>query len=125
MGINDLPRDMLASDRDYLDSAEDFSAAHPAVIKAIRQVVQAAAAGNCPVCVCGEDAGGPGFVRLLVGLGVRELSVSPTRSGRVRHGLRQTEAREATRLADAALQCDSLREVSELLQQTRPAAARA
>jgi phosphotransferase system enzyme I (PtsI) len=124
IGTNDLTQYMLASDRDYADSVEDLSASHPAVIRAIRQVVQAAAAGKCPLCVCGEDAGDPDFARLLVGLGVRELSVSPTRSGRVRHVLRQIEARDATKLADEALQCDSLREVRELLHQTRPVGSR-
>ena len=124
IGTNDLTQYMLASDRDCADSVEDLSASHPAVIRAIRQVVEAAAARQCPVCVCGEDAGDPDFARLLIGLGVRELSVSPTRSGKVRHVLRQIEARDATKLAAAALRCDSLREVRQLLHQTRPESGR-
>jgi phosphoenolpyruvate-protein phosphotransferase len=120
IGTNDLTQYMLASDRDCEDVPDDFSAGHPAVIKAIHQVVQAAAARQCPVCVCGEDAGDPDFARLLVGLGVRELSISPSRTGKVRHVLRQIEVGDATKLAAAALQCDSLQDVRQLLQQTRP-----
>ena len=51
----------------------------PLVLRTIAQVLQAAAAGNCPVSICGEDPGDPAFAGLLVGLGARELSLSPAR----------------------------------------------
>ncbi|MEQ9379656.1 MAG: phosphoenolpyruvate--protein phosphotransferase, partial [Pirellulales bacterium] len=74
IGTNDLAQYMLAADRDLAEAPDDCTAMHPAVLRAIKQVVQAAEKWQCPVCVCGEEAGDVDFACLLVGLGIRELS---------------------------------------------------
>jgi phosphoenolpyruvate-protein kinase (PTS system EI component) len=85
------------------------------VLRAIRQIIKAAAAKACPVSVCGEEAGEPDFACLLVGLGVRELSLSPGRAASVRHALRTVRCQDMENLAHKALGCSNPEEVRELL----------
>ena len=66
IGTNDLTQYMLAADRDLAEGTDDCTAMHPAVLRAIKQVVEAAEKRQCPVCVCGEEAGDAGL-RLLAG----------------------------------------------------------
>jgi phosphotransferase system enzyme I (PtsI) len=115
IGTNDLTQYMLALDRDEAELSEACTPWHPLVLRAIRQVIKAAAAKDRPVCVCGEEAGEPGFACLLAGLGVRELSLSPGRAARVRHALRGVRCRDAEEVAHKALGCSSPEEVRERL----------
>jgi phosphoenolpyruvate-protein kinase (PTS system EI component) len=115
IGTNDLTQYMLASDRDAADRTADCTPMHPAVLRAIKRVIEAAAAKQRPVCVCGEDAGDAGFACLLVGLGIRELSMSPARSAAVRQRLRNIDCRSARHLAAEALRCGAPEEVRLLL----------
>ena len=116
IGTNDLTQYMLAADRDLAEGIDDCTATHPAVLRAIRQIVEAAERRQCPVCVCGEEAGDPSFACLLVGLGVRELSLTPTRAAAVRDMLRDITCVDARELADLALQCRTPQQVRELFQ---------
>jgi phosphoenolpyruvate-protein phosphotransferase len=113
IGTNDLTQYMLALDRDEAELSEECTPWHPAVLRAISQVLRAAAAKDCPVCVCGEEAGEPDFACLLVGLGVRELSLSPGRAARVRQALRSVRCRDMEELAQQALGCSTPQEVRE------------
>jgi phosphoenolpyruvate-protein kinase (PTS system EI component) len=116
IGTNDLTQYMLAVDRDLSEAKDDCTAMHPAVLRAIKQVVEAAKKRQCPVCVCGEEAGDAAFACLLVGLGVRELSLSPSRAAAVRHALRHIDCHDALEVADEALHCRTPRQVRDLLQ---------
>ena len=115
IGTNDLTQYMLAADRDLSEGTDDCTAMHPAVLRAIKQIVQVSDRWNRPVCVCGEEAADADFARLLVGLGVRELSLSPSRAAATRQAIRRTDSRQATELAELALQCRSPSEVRALL----------
>lgn len=117
IGTNDLTQYMLATDRSAADLTDDCTPWHPAVLRAIKRVVEAAAAKNCPVCVCGEEAGVPDFACLLVGLGVRELSMTPVRAAAVRHALRNIDCHTMQEIADQALCCGTPKEVRQLLAQ--------
>jgi phosphoenolpyruvate-protein kinase (PTS system EI component) len=116
IGTNDLTQYMLAADRDLAEGTDDCTAMHPAVLRAIQQIVQAAERRQCPVSVCGEEAGDPNFACLLVGLGVRELSLTPARAAAVRHRLRDIAYAHARELAAWALQCRTPQQVQELFQ---------
>ena len=120
IGTNDLTQYMLAADRDLSEAKDDCTAMHPAVLRAIKQVVEAAEKRQCPVCVCGEEAGDADFACLLVGLGVRELSLSPARAAAVRHALRHIDCHDALEVADEALHCRTPRQVRDLLQRLGP-----
>ncbi|MFM8359321.1 MAG: putative PEP-binding protein, partial [Verrucomicrobiota bacterium] len=88
-----------------------FAPSHPAVLSLIRMTVQAARTHGRWVGVCGETAGDPVLVPLLVGLGVNELSASPSVLPAVKFLLRRLRRGEAARLVETALQCDTAAEV--------------
>ena len=67
----------LAVDRTNERVADLFAPAHPAVLKLVRDVVRAGRRRDVPISCCGEAAGDIEFAVLLLGLGVRTLSVSP------------------------------------------------
>jgi phosphoenolpyruvate-protein kinase (PTS system EI component) len=117
LGTSDLTQYMLAADRDLAEVTDNCTAMHPAVLRAIKQVIEAAEKRQCPVSVCGEEAGDADFACLLVGLGVRELSLSPAWAAAVRHALRQIGCHDALEVADLALRCRTPQQVRELLQQ--------
>ncbi|MFT5658208.1 MAG: phosphotransferase system enzyme I (PtsP) [Gammaproteobacteria bacterium] len=76
VGTNDLTQYLLAVDRNNENVADLFSSLHPAVLKALKQIVTGAALSNTPVSVCGELAGDPLGVMALLGLGIDSLSMS-------------------------------------------------
>jgi phosphoenolpyruvate-protein phosphotransferase (PTS system enzyme I) len=115
LGTNDLTQFVLAADRDALEWLDAYSVLHPSVLRAVARVVQAARGRGVPISVCGEAAGEPSSAALLVGLGVRELSMSPMRAARVRYALRRVECRACEDLATAALAADSVEEVRALV----------
>jgi phosphoenolpyruvate-protein kinase (PTS system EI component) len=119
LGTNDLTQYMLATDRDFAEGQDDCTAMHPAVLRAIKQVVLAAEKHQCPVCVCGEEAGDVDFACLLIGLGIRELSLSPRQGAVVRKALHRINLQSAIETADQALRYQSPGEVRALLSEFR------
>jgi phosphoenolpyruvate-protein kinase (PTS system EI component) len=119
IGTNDLTQYMLATDRDAANLTDECTPMLPAVLRAIKQVIEVARAKHRPVCVCGEGAGDADFACLLVGLGIRELSMSPVRAAAVRRRLRNINCQSARHLASEALRCGAPEEVRRLLTQWR------
>jgi len=76
IGTNDLTQYLLAVDRNNENVAELYSSLHPAVLKAMRQIVEGAHRTNTPVSVCGEMAGDPLGLMALLGMGIDSLSMS-------------------------------------------------
>jgi phosphoenolpyruvate-protein phosphotransferase len=115
LGTNDLTQFMLAADRNATAVMADYSILHPAVLRAIRQVVDAAAASGKPLSVCGEAAGDPVIASLLVGLGIRSLSMSPGLAARVRYQLRRSRLDTLAELASDALKQPGIEAVKSLV----------
>ncbi len=115
IGTNDLTQFMLAADRMDVGMTEDFSVLHPSVLRAIAEVVHAAGEAGREVCICGEAASYPRTACLFVGMGVRQLSMSPIRTARVRFLLRAMTRRHLEELADGALRSDTPAAVQKLL----------
>ena len=115
IGTNDLTQFMLAADRNAHDLAQDYSVLYPSILRAISQVVEAGRKAGREVSVCGEAASYPRTACLLVGLGVRQLSMSPLRAARVRYLLRETHIEELQALAKRALHGKSPADVRRLL----------
>ncbi len=108
---------MLAADRED-DSVDDYyQPLHPAVLRVIRFVTDAARDAGRPLSICGEMAGDPAYTELLLGLGLREFSVAPGEMLEVKNAIRATTLAEAEVLATAALAKVSTNEVVELLEQ--------
>src|SRR5207253_7388060 len=76
LGTNDLVQYLLAVDRDNEAVADWFRTLHPAILRALKKVVEAAEKFEKPLIICGEMAGSPVYATILVGLGARELSMN-------------------------------------------------
>lgn len=79
IGTNDLVQYTLAVDRNNDNVSRYYIQHHPAVLMLIRQTILSAGKYNTPISVCGEMASTPQYIPLLIGLGVRELSVNPSK----------------------------------------------
>lgn len=99
IGTNDLTMYTLAIDRSDEQVAKLYNPLHPAVLRLIQFTVEAGLRARIPVAVCGEIAGDPRFTALLLGLGVRELSMSAHSLPRVKQRIRNLNLLEASRRA--------------------------
>lgn len=117
IGTNDLTQYLLAVDRGNPALATRQDPAHPAVLRAVARVVDAASArsGACEVAVCGEMAGDPAGAMLLIGLGVDELSMEPAAFGAVKRAVARHTRAELAALARRALAASSADEVRAIV----------
>jgi len=115
IGSNDLIQYTLAADRSNAAVAGLADAAHPAVLRLISEVVSAARRAGRPVGICGDMAGDPVMAPLLIGLGVRELSMAPSRLPVVKRAIKSVSTGDAERLAQDAQSCVVPQEVRHLL----------
>ena len=91
IGTNDLVQYLLAADRTNEALGELYSPLHPAVLRVLRDVVRIAARRGTPLAVCGEIAGDPTFVPMLLALGIGELSLHPATMLEVRRAVRGSD----------------------------------
>ena len=115
IGTNDLAQYVFASDRTNSTVAKLADPLHPAVLHLIHLTCTAAHTANKPVSLCGEIAGDPVAVPLLLGLGVNELSVPLLAVPTIKETVRSIEMTHCRQLATAALTCSSAAEVRALL----------
>ena len=99
IGTNDLTMYALATDRGDEQVAHLYNPLHPAVLRLIQFSAQAALRAQIPVCLCGEMAGDPRMTALLLGLGIRELSMSAGSVPRVKERIRSMDLLGATQRA--------------------------
>jgi phosphotransferase system enzyme I (PtsI) len=111
VGTNDLIQYLLAVDRADPRVSALYQPLHPAVLRVIHQVVRAGEAQGVPVALCGEMAAEPLHALVLLGLGVRELSMTPAAIPRVKAALREVRA---DRAREVALSCLSLGTAEEI-----------
>jgi phosphoenolpyruvate-protein phosphotransferase len=114
IGTNDLVQYTLAADRQNPNVAERAVAYHPAVVRLISRVVAAGRSAGIPVDVCGEAAGDPEMLPLLIGLGVDEISVSPARIGQTRRLIRTLSLERCRAAAAEALRATTAAEVAAI-----------
>ncbi|MEO1278719.1 MAG: phosphoenolpyruvate--protein phosphotransferase [Planctomycetota bacterium] len=112
IGTNDLVQYTLAVDRTNERVADLFTAMHPAVLRLVRDVMRGAKSRQIPVSCCGESAAELDFAVLLIGLGVRTLSVGSYSIPQVKRLVRSVSAEECARIARRALSLESPSDVS-------------
>ena len=115
IGTNDLAQYTLAADRTNPSVGHLCDAFHPAVLRLIRSVTEAAYAHGKPVALCGELAGEPLAIPILLGLGVDELSMNPLTIPLARHIIRSLTMAEAHALAASALDVETPEQVRSMV----------
>ena len=124
IGTNDLIQYTLAVDRDNERVSYLYEPTNPAILNLIKIVVDAAKKNRIWVSVCGQMAGSPQYIPLLLGMGVHELSMVPMSLGSVRRIIRKLKMHEAEIAAEKALLCSSAQDALnislELLKKIAP-----
>ncbi len=115
LGTNDLVQYTLAVDRNNQSVSNLFSAADPAVLRLIRAVVKATKRRNLPLSVCGEMSADPIYTLLLVGLGIRSLSITPHSIPEIKKIIRSIKSRDAMRVARKVMTIDNARDAANYL----------
>lgn len=116
IGTNDLAQYTLATDRTNELVADIFDAMHPAVVQLIALTVTAARDRGIPLSVCGELAGHAAATELLIGLGIRELSVSPSLALELKYRIRMADSRACADAMSKVLTSTSTTDVYAVLQ---------
>ncbi len=108
IGSNDLTQYTLAIDRTDEQVANMYNPLHPSVLRLIEMSISAALRGRIPISICGEIAGDTRFTALLLGLGVRELSMSAHTILAVKQRVREIDLSAASERAGGIMaQSDS------------------
>ena len=115
IGTNDLTQYVLAINRNSESLAPFFDPFHPAMIRALRALAEAAARAKKPVSICGEMAGDLVAARLLIGLGFRSLSMVPVSILPMKELVRSIDLKECRHLALAVLKKETAWEVRNYL----------
>ncbi|MCO6466541.1 MAG: phosphoenolpyruvate--protein phosphotransferase [Bradyrhizobiaceae bacterium] len=115
IGTNDLAQYALATDRTNDLVADIFDPMHPAVIRMVHMIVQAARTHNKSVSVCGEMAGHASATEMLVGLGITELSVTPRLLLEVKRRILHANYNDCVLLAEQLLNCATVKDVHRIL----------
>jgi phosphoenolpyruvate-protein phosphotransferase (PTS system enzyme I) len=115
VGTNDLIQYTFAADRENDEVSYLYQPLHPAILRTLRALAEAARAARVGISICGDMAGDPFLTWILVGLGFRELSMDPDRIPLVKAVVRGSSLVEAEALATEALALESELEVGELV----------
>jgi phosphotransferase system enzyme I (PtsI) len=115
IGTNDLIQYAMAVDRVNDEVNYLYDPVHPAVLKLVHMTIEAGRRSNTPVAMCGEMAGDPRFVRLLLALGLREFSVHPAALLEVKRIVTESNITSLERYTDEILGCASGYEVNTIL----------
>jgi phosphoenolpyruvate-protein phosphotransferase (PTS system enzyme I) len=115
IGTNDLMQYLLAVDRGNENVANLYEPCHPALHRLLKQISEQSEIKAQPLSICGELAGDPTFIPLLIGLGIRNLSVSPNFVPAVKYLVRKLSSADTQSLAARALKMSDTDQISRTL----------
>ena len=118
IGTNDLIQYTMAIDRGNPHVAHLYNPLHPAVIRLLKQVADAGRRSDVPVFMCGEMAGEPLCVPILLGLGLKELSTNPQSIPMVKNAIRSLDIVASHDFLAKVLNLNTTQQVEELVHQT-------
>ena len=116
IGTNDLIQYALAVDRNNEHVADLYQPLHPGILRVLRFVIDSARNAGIEVSLCGEMAADPRYAMLLVGLGLRRLSMAPSRIPEVKTWIREFSMAELSELAERCLTYCTAAEVQRNLE---------
>ncbi|MEM9588714.1 MAG: phosphoenolpyruvate--protein phosphotransferase [Planctomycetota bacterium] len=111
VGTNDLAQYTLAVDRSNEYVAELYQSCDPSVLCLIKKSVEIAQAHQIPIAVCGEMSSHPAQALLLIGLGVRNLSVPPLALSRVKKAIRSVSIQQCEQIAERVMSLETARDI--------------
>jgi len=117
IGSNDLSQYLLALDRNNSRVADRYDLVHPAVIHEIYRIVQLANDHKLSLSLCGEMAADPVSVMLLLGMGIKRLSMSAAKLPKIKYLIRCITLAQTQSMLRKALTCDSNVAIRELVNQ--------
>jgi phosphotransferase system enzyme I (PtsI) len=117
IGTNDLAMYTLAVDRAEIDVAHLYDPLHPAVLRLMQFAIEAALRLRMPVSVCGEMAGNPKLVPLLLGLGLRSLSMNASSIPRVKQAVRGLDIDDCARFARRVMEQGDPARIADLVEE--------
>ena len=115
IGTNDLIQYTMAVDRAEPSVASLYRAGDPSILRLIQMVIDAGRVEGIPVTVCGQMSSDPKFIPLLLGLGIRNVSVTPSYVPEVKDVVRNFSIDDAEQIAKHALSLDVARDVENFL----------
>jgi len=115
IGTNDLIQYALAVDRSDQAVASLYRAGDPSILRLIRMVIDAARDQGIPVTVCGQMSSDPKYIPLLLGMGLRSLSVTPMAVPEVKDVIGHLSLADAEAIAEHAMTLDVARDVENYL----------
>ncbi len=113
IGTNDLIQYTIGIDRSNEHVAYLYEPLHPGVLRFIRQTVDAGHKAGIPVAVCGEMAGEPMYVPILLGLKIDSFSMNPQALPRVKNLIRRSSMKECCRFANKVLHMRTAKDISQ------------
>jgi phosphotransferase system, enzyme I, PtsP len=116
VGSNDLTQYLLAVDRQNARVADIYNSLHPAVLKALTQIVETAHQANKSVSICGEMAGDPYTAILLIAIGFDALSMNANQLLKVKWQIRNCTMRFAKKILSQVMQMDDPQTIRNYLQ---------
>lgn len=119
IGTNDLIQYLMAADRGNPNVAYLYQACDPAVLRALRSVIQAGVRAGIPVGLCGEMASDALLIPVLLGFGLERFSVSPSAILNTRREISRWSLQEAQEIAEHALTLETAAEVTAYLNQVQ------
>ena len=115
IGTNDLIQYTLAVDRSNKDVVSLYNAADPAVLRQISWAIQAADRKSVPINSCGQMSGSPTYTMLLLGLGLRRFSLTPSAIPEIKNVCRSVTIEQCQAVAGRAMSMENARDIKSYL----------
>ncbi|MFW6457013.1 MAG: putative PEP-binding protein, partial [Planctomycetota bacterium] len=116
IGTNDLVQYLLAVDRTNPEMQELYRSHHPAVLRSLKRIADAAQKHNTPLSVCGESASDTSMLPFFIGIGIREFSLDPRNILRVQSFIETLDSKEACQLSRRLLAAGTVEQVERIME---------
>jgi phosphotransferase system enzyme I (PtsI) len=117
IGTNDLVQYALAVDRGNKEVANLYNNSDPAVLRLLKMAIDISSTANVPASLCGQMSSSPKYTMLLLGLGMRCLSVPPTALSKIKAVIRAVTMEQCLAVAQKALEMDTASEIRTFLKE--------